>query len=286
MASVRRTAARVLAALTLGGAVFAFSQVVAVREPFPATVYDVDSEADRYLAVARANCAEHESSTGLARWSRGDAGETLRRACAGLPLSVTSTSDPAVNAVDRAHYDMRLRVMSRMTGAVAFLIGLSIAAVFAVAGFGRTAVALMLPALVAPVLTGVYEAVAAGFVAAVVFLGTAPFGEGAAEPPRHATLATLVALLLVPPAAAVLVATGFGDISYHLDKRLGYTTAVALAAWAVAGAPLTLLIHRARAAAAGDPALAAPLRIGFARVVLTGLIFATSAAYFGAIQQP
>ena len=135
MASFRRTAARVLAALTLGGAVFAFSQVVAVREPFPATVYDVDSEADRYLAVARANCAEHEGSTGLARWSRGDAGETLRRACAELPLSVTSTSDPAVNAVDRAHYDMRLRVGSRIAGAAAFLIGLSIAAVFAVAGF-------------------------------------------------------------------------------------------------------------------------------------------------------
>ena len=64
-----------------------------------------------------------------------DAGETLRRACAELPLSVTSTSDPAVNAVDRAHYDMRLRVGSRIAGAAAFLIGLSIAAVFAVPHF-------------------------------------------------------------------------------------------------------------------------------------------------------
>ena len=81
-------------------------------------------------------------------------------------------------------------------------------------------------------------------------------------------------------------ATGFGDISYHLDKRLGYTTATVVATWAIAGAPLTVLIHRARADAARDAAFSAPLRIGFARFVLAGLIFATSAAYYGAMQPP
>ena len=119
-----------------------------------------------------------------------------------------------------------------------------------------------------------------------MFRAAAPFGEHAAEPPRHATFATLVALLLVPLGVMTMLATGFGDISYHLDKRLGYTTATVVATWAIAGVPLTVLIHRARADAARDAAFSAPLRIGFARVVLTGLIFATSAAYYGAIQAP
>lgn len=286
MASARRTIARALAAVTLGCAGVAFSQLVAVREPFPATVYDAGSEAERALAVARANCEEHERSTGLARWSRGDAGETLRRACAGLPRTATGASDPAVAAVDNAHYDMRLRVQARISGAVFFLIGLSVAAVFAVAGFGRTAAVLALLALVLPGLTGVYEAIPVGVVAALLFLAAAPLGERAAGPPRHATSAMLVALLLVPLGVTAMLATGFGDISYHLDKRLGYTTAMVVGTWAIAGAPLTVLIHRARADAARDAALAAPLRIGFARLVLMGLIVATSAAYYGAIQAP
>lgn len=286
MASARITIARVLAALTLGCAGVAFWQIAAVREPFPATVYDTPSEAEWALAVARANCEEHERSTGLARWSRGDAGETLRRACSGLPLSATEASDPAVAEVGTAHYDMRERVRARVTGALLFLIGLSVAAVFAVAGFGRTAAGLALLALVPPGLTGVYPAIAVGIALALVFRAAAPFGERAAGPPRHATFATLVALLLVPLGVVTILATGFGDMSYHLGKRLGYTTAAVVATWAVAGVPLTVLIHRARADAARDDAFSAPLRIGFARFVLTGLIVATSAAYYGAMQAP
>lgn len=286
MDSPRRTIARVLAAAMIAGAGAALSQVVPVQEPFPATVYGAASEAEEALAVARANCEEHENSTGLSRWSRGDEGEALRHACAALPASVTGWSDPAVVAVDDAHRGMRHRVGARKLGAVVFLVGLSVAAAFAIAGFGRTAAVLVLLPLAIAGLTRVYPAIPVGVVAALVFLAAAPFGERAAGPPRNATYATLVALLLVPPSAAMTLGMGFADVSYHMDKRLGYTTAVVVAAWALAGAPLTVLIHRARADADRDPAFAAPLRIGFARVALTGLIFATAAAYYGSIQAP
>jgi hypothetical protein len=287
MPSARRTIARVLSALVLVAAGYAVSVLVKVREPFPADVYGISSPVDQALARARGNCEENNRATGLVRWSRGDAGETLRRACAGLPAVSVTESDPPVVAVDRAHYSMRLRIQTRLQTATMFLVGLALAAIFAVAGFGRIAAILAVVSLAVPCLGGVYEAIPVGLVAALVFLGAAPFGiEANAAPPRDASSAALVAALLVPPGAAAMLAMGFAEISYHLEKRLAYTTTIAAAAWIVAGVPLTILIHRARRNAARDPALAAPLRIGFARFVLTGLIFATSVAYYGAFRRP
>ena len=94
MASARITIARVLAALTLGCAGVAFWLIAAVREPFPATVYDTPSEAEWALAVARANCEEHERSTGLARWSRGDANTPSETQPSATPWSTTTSSSP------------------------------------------------------------------------------------------------------------------------------------------------------------------------------------------------